>query len=124
MPQGASVHMCVGYLHTGSHTAPHGLSWEIRELEGGDSPNLHTALRIPGMSTWLSGPSVSGSKQLLGPEQDEADHGPLLQEAFCPHPLPFPKSYPDGIPDPSPVSLTSTGAAASTAEPSSNPRPL
>lgn len=38
MPQGASVHMCVGDLQTGSHTAPHGLSWEIREPEGRDSP--------------------------------------------------------------------------------------
>lgn len=85
MPQGASAHahVCWGSAHGlgwGSHSAPHGLSWEIRELEGGaweeepaapksthssqNSRNVNLALdRIREGGSLL--PSLSLRKQLL-----------------------------------------------------------
>lgn len=53
-------HTFVGGMHTGwhrdSHTAPRGLCWEIRELEGGaweEAAVPAPKLRISGMLTWL-----------------------------------------------------------------------
>ena len=49
-------------------------------------PNAHAVLRIPGMSTWLSGPSVSGSKQLLGQSGVRWTRGPSPRKPTRTHP--------------------------------------
>lgn len=49
-------------------------------------PNPHAVLRIPGMSTWLSGPSVSGSKQPLGQSGVRWPRGPSPRKPTRTHP--------------------------------------
>lgn len=82
-------------------------------------PNPHAVLRIPGMSTWLSGPSVSGSKQPLGQSGVRWTRGPSPRKPTHIHPCS--RRAPRLAPQILPVPLTSADAAASAAEPGSTP---
>lgn len=82
-------------------------------------PNPHAVLRISGMSTWLSVPSVSGSKQPLGQSGVRWTRGPSPRKPTRTHPCS--RRAPRLAPQTPPVPLTSADAAASTPEPGSTP---